>query len=215
MTRLKLLLPVALVLLLGACQSAYYGAMEKFGVHKREILVDRVEAARDSQQETKEEFKSALEKFSAVTGFDGGDLEAQYKTLNAAYEDSAEQAQEVRDRINAVEDVAEALFDEWESELDQYSSANLRRSSQQKLNATKQKYKNLLRSMKRAEAKIEPVLSVFRDQTLFLKHNLNARAIASLKSELSSIKSDVGVLIREMQKSIDASDAFIKSLQDG
>ena len=73
----------------------------------------------------------------------------------------------------------------------------------------------MLQSMKRAEAKIEPVLSVFRDQTLFLKHNLNAQAITSLKSELAGVKTDVSALIKEMQKSIDASDSFIKSLQDG
>ena len=39
----------------GGCQKAYYGTMEKFGVHKRDIMVDRVEEARDSQQEAKEQ----------------------------------------------------------------------------------------------------------------------------------------------------------------
>ena len=212
---IKFNVAVMLMVLLGGCQSAYYSAWEKLGVYKRDILVDRVEDVRDTQQETKEQFQTALEKFTAVTNFDGGDLEKRYKTLNAAYEDSDAKAQEIRKRIDAVEDVAGALFDEWEDELAQYSSASLKRSSQQKLNATRAKYKRLLQSMKRAEAKIEPVLSVFRDQTLFLKHNLNAQAITSLKSELAGVKTDVSALIREMQKSIDASDSFIKSLQDG
>ena len=39
-----LALAAALWLGLTACQTVYYSAMEKVGVHKREILVDRVEA---------------------------------------------------------------------------------------------------------------------------------------------------------------------------
>ena len=57
--------------LVAGCQSMYYKTMEKFGYEKREILVDRVIDARDAQQETKEQFTSALEKFSDVVNFDG------------------------------------------------------------------------------------------------------------------------------------------------
>jgi hypothetical protein len=66
--------------------------------------------------------------------------------------------------------------------------------------------------MKRAEKKIAPVLSAFRDQVLFLKHNLNAQAVASLQGELVSIESDVASLIREMEASINEADSFIQSL---
>ena len=74
---------VALVvaLMLGGCQSMYYGAMEKMGIEKRDILVDRVDSAREAQQEAKDQFGSALEQFIAVTNYSGGDLEKQYKTL--------------------------------------------------------------------------------------------------------------------------------------
>ncbi len=67
---------------LAGCQTAYYKTMEKIGVHKRDIMVDRVEKARDSQEEAKEQFKSALEEFSSVLNFKGGDLEEKYNTLN-------------------------------------------------------------------------------------------------------------------------------------
>ena len=196
------------------CSSVYYNAMEKVGVHKRDILVDRVEKARDSQEETKEQFASALERFSAVVNFEGGDLEDKYQELNAVFEDSEEQAEEVRERIAAVEDVAEALFAEREEELDQYTSSSLRRSSERKLQQTRNHYRQLAAAMQRAEAKIDPVLNVLRDHVLFLKHNLNARAIASLQSELVSIRTDVNRLIKEMEASIKEADAFISALKD-
>jgi len=199
--------------MLSGCQTAYYGTMEKLGIHKRDILSDRVEEARDSQQDAKEQFKSALEQFSALTNFNGGDLEEVYNRLNSEYEESDDAANAVHDRIEAVEDVAEALFDEWQDELGTYSNQNLRRSSERKLRATKQKYGQLLSAMKRAEKKIDPVLSVFHDQVLFLKHNLNAQAIASLKSELRGVQSNVSSLVAAMERSIGEADAFIKTLE--
>ncbi len=194
------------------CQSAYYAALEQFGYHKRDLLVARVKDARDSQAEAKEQFQSALEKFSAVLNFDGGALEDKYKELKSELERSESTASAVHNRIEAVEDVSEALFKEWEAELAQYTSENLRRASARQLNAARQRYTPLIRSMKRAEAKIEPVLSAFRDQVLYLKHNLNARAIASLQGELTSIETDIEALIREMEAAISEADAFIKAI---
>ena len=108
--------------------------------------------------------------------------------------------------------MAGALFDEWEDELDEYTSDSLRKTSQQKLEQTQQLYGKLIGAMERAESKIEPVLKAFRDQVLFLKHNLNAQAIASLQNELTTVENDIEILIREMEKSIDEADAFIREM---
>lgn len=212
---MKIRLPVMLIVvvwMLTGCQQTYYNTMEKFGVHKRDILVDRVEEARDSQVETQEQFKSALERFSEVVNFDGGDLQEQYEALNEEYEKSEEKAQSVSDRIEAVESVAEALFEEWEEELEEYSSSKYRRMKKREMTEARDRYEGLMRAMRKAESKIPPVLTAFKDQVLFLKHSLNAKAVASLKSELVSVRSDVSRLVSEMQKSIDASNAYISSL---
>ena len=201
------------LLLLAGCSSAYYGAMEKIGIHKRDILVDRVEEARDSQMEAKQQFSSALEQFRSVLAFDGGELEKKYNQLNNILEESEDQAENVRKRVDAVENVAEALFDEWEGELDQYSSQSMRSTSEKQLKQTRTQYYKLISAMRKAEAKIDPVLNPLRDQVLFLKHNLNARAISSLQAELGNIETDVSRLIRDMEISIKEADQFISSLK--
>ncbi len=203
---------LCLILLMGGCQTAYYSTMEKFGVHKRDILVDRVEAARNSQEDAKDQFKTALERFSDVLGFEGGDLKLKYDQLNKEFKRSEGKANEVRKRIEAVESVSEALFDEWESELEQYSNQSMRRTSQSNLAKTRKQYKRLIKAMKNAERRIDPVINVFRDHVLFLKHNLNAQAIASLQNELVSVKTNVNRLIREMEASIKVADQFIQSM---
>ncbi|WP_320171377.1 DUF2959 domain-containing protein [Maridesulfovibrio sp.] len=207
-------LAAALVLGICGCQSAYYKTMESFGYHKRDILVSDVEKARESQEEASEQFKSALEKFSALTGFNGGDLQEVYERLNDEYEESAAAAGEVSRRIDAVEKVGNDLFEEWNTELSQYTSKKLRNESRVKLSKTKSRFKRLLAAMRKAEKKIDPVLNVFHDQVLFLKHNLNAQAVASLKSELGGLETDISRLIQDMQKSIDEANAFIKELKN-
>jgi DNA repair exonuclease SbcCD ATPase subunit len=214
MRRSLLLLLLGLFVFAG-CQRAYFSALERIGIEKREVLVDRVEEARDSQNEAKEQFRDALDEFSALVGFDGGDLEAIYERLDRAYERSESRADEVRDRIDAVHDVATALFDEWEGELDQYEDRSLRRESERQLRRTRDRYESLLAAMERAERKMAPVLEAFEDQVLFLKHNLNARAIASLEGTVTEIETDVDQLIRDMEASIAEADAFIEEMQTG
>ena len=186
--------------------------MEKFGVHKRDIMVDRVEEARDSQEDAKEQFQSALEQFTTVLDFKGGKLEDKYKTLQAEYDKSEAKAADVTKRIDAVEDVSEALFDEWENELDQYTNSSLRRDSERKMVQTRRQYEQLIKAMRKAEAKINPVLRAFHDQVLYLKHNLNAQAIASLQSELVTVEDDIADLVQEMEKSIGEANSFIKTM---
>lgn len=202
----------AAVLVLPGCQSAYYSTMEMLGHPKREILVEKVEDARDSQTEVKVQFQSALEKFSQVVNFSGGELEQKYNELKKEYEKSRSKSKNVAKRIADVKNVATALFDEWQKELDQYSSQEYRTKSEQQLNQTRQKCEKLIGAMDRASEKIAPVLVVFKDQVLFLKHNLNAQAVASLQGELATMEADIGALVREMEISIAEADAFIEQM---
>ncbi|MEM9082110.1 MAG: DUF2959 domain-containing protein [Planctomycetota bacterium] len=194
------------------CASAKIAISERFGYAKREQLVDTVQEARDEQEEAKEQFDSALEAFAAVTQFDGGNLESLYSKLNRELKRSESRASDVYGRIDAVKAVGESLFREWEKELDQYASADLRAASEQSFRKTRLRYNELVAAMERAASKMQPVLTAFKDQVLFLKHNLNARAIASLETSLDSLSSDVEALIAEMEASIAEANAFIAEM---
>lgn len=203
----------ALALLAGvSCKTVYYGTMEGLGIHKRDILVDKVGDARDAQASAQEQFEDALTSFGKVVDYDGGNLEKEYNRLNKAYEKSEHEAQKVRDRIDEVESVSKALFKEWDNELDQYSSKELRQASQKQFDETRKQYNAMMATMKKAAASMDPVLTAFGDQVLFLKHNLNSRAIAGIQGEADKIEMQVNDLILEMEKSIAEADAFIKQM---
>lgn len=209
--RLVILLAVTCIIL--GCESMEYGIKEQFGIEKRDIMVARVSDAAAAQEDAKTQFRSALDEFSAVVSTQGGDLEDLYDDLGDALSDSESRATAVTARINEVERVSKALFDEWSDELEEYASAQLRRSSERKLATTQTRYKDLMGSMRRAESRMEPVLIAFRDQVLYLKHNLNAKAVAALESELVTIEKDVARLVSDMEASIRQSMAFIEELE--
>ncbi|MEJ6474909.1 DUF2959 domain-containing protein [Pseudoalteromonas piscicida] len=208
----KLTLSAVLLIMLTGCQSAYYATMEKFGVHKREILVDRVEETKESQEESQKEFQSALERLTTLINFDGGELQEAYDLLNDDYQSSLAAATEVSSNIDKVEDVANALFDEWQDELEQYSSAKLKRESARQLSQTQRQFERLLRSMRGSEAKMQPVLDSLQDNVLYLKHNLNAQAISAIKGEFTGLKRDISALIADMNRSIEDSNKFIAEM---
>ena len=208
---------IAAAVLLGAalagCQSAYYSAWEKLGYAKRDILTSRVESARDSQEEAKEEITDALTAFGKVVSYDGGDLQTQYERLSDQLDASEAAANEVRKRVKDVESVGDALFEEWKSELAEYSSADLRRKSEQQLKSTRSRYDSMLSAMKRAESRLDPALQPMRDQVLFLKHNLNARAVAGLKGEVAKVDAQVDRLVADLNRSIAEANRFIADME--
>ena len=209
----KKIMSIVLVITLSGCSSAYYSAMEKVGIHKRDIMVDRVVDAKESQQEAQAQFKSALEEMTALINFDGGDLETQYNIIQEQYEDSKEAAEHVSSRIEKIEDVSDALFEEWQDEIEEISSSSLKRQSTSKLRETQRRYQSLIKSMRKAESKMAPVLSALKDNSLFLKHNLNAKAVGALQGEMVSIKRDVSALIKDMNSAIEQSQKFIDMLE--
>lgn len=190
----------------------YFRVVEAVGYHKRDLLAGRVEAARDEFSAAKEQFQTALEKFSALTHFEGGELESRYHQLKNELDYSQTRADGVRDRIEAIQVVGDALFEEWREELEQYSNRTLKANSRQQMRLTQQHYTQLLNAMRRVESRTGPVLAAFRDQVLYLKHNLNAQAIAALEDELRLVSLNVSNLILSMDRSIQEADVFMRTL---
>jgi len=214
---MKIVFTICLTLALSACgtvQKAQYSALEKVGIHKRDILVDRIEDTSETQEETKKQFQSAYDELASLISVDDGGLEKKYKRMAKAVEASEDQAKELDDRIKSVNEVANALFDEWQEELNEYQSASLRRTSEANLNSTKQRYATIYKKMQASQQRVEPVLKVLQDNTLYLKHNLNARAVSSISGEVLVIEGKVAALIQQMEASINESKSFIDSMQN-
>lgn len=213
MIRNNLVVAGMAVAMLASCSTVKYNTLEKVGIHKRDILVSNVEDARDAQKDAQEQFKDALERFGSVVSIEETGLKKAYDRLSDEYDDSKDAAEDVSDEIDDVEEVADDLFAEWESEIKEYTDSNLRNNSQNQLRDTRARYKEMLASMQAAERSMEPVLNTFRNNVLFLKHNLNAQAVGSLKGTFENLEGDIENLIEQMNRSIERSNQFIAEMQ--
>jgi len=212
MRRISLVCVFAVTLLLLGCTSTYYKAMQTLGKEKRDILVQRVKDSKKDQERTKEQLKTTMETFQELTGFKGGDLEKSYKKLNGEYERAEGQANKLRDRINSIDKVSDDLFSEWQKEIDQMGNATLKTRSTAMLRDAKEREGAYMKAMRKTEIQMTPVLRAFHDQVLFLKHNLNARAIGSLKGTAASINTDVSSVMKSIDNSMQEADKLIASL---
>lgn len=208
---MRSVLPLAAIVLTG-CTSLYYAGMEKLGKEKRDILVQRVLDGKKDQEKAKEQLKTTLEAFQQLTGFDGGNLEKTYKKLNGSLEDAQSRAKDLTDRVASIDKVAGDLFAEWEKEIGEMKNGELRNKSRRILRDTKLRHQQYMQKMRATEKKIAPVLQAFHDQVTFLKHNLNAKAIGSLKNTSAKLDTDVAALITDIESSIAEADSFIQSL---
>ena len=203
---------MALALIAG-CSSAQYAALEKVGIHKRDLLVDNVEDARDSQAETREQLVTAYEELTALISFDGGELEARYKRLSKEVERSQDSIDELDGHLEDIDRVSRDLFKEWEAELDLYNNASLRADQSRKLSLSRKQFATMRDRMQRARDRVDPVMAVLNDNVLYLKHSLNAQALDALRGQATLLEGQVDALIRDMQAAIDEADAFIANMR--
>jgi hypothetical protein len=207
---------VAITLLVAGqsgCSKAYYSTMEVFGKEKRDILTSRVKDAQEGQEEAKEQFESALDRFSKIVNAPDSDLRKAYDRAKSDYDRSESRANAVHEKVADVESVGRDLFNEWERELKDYSNEDLRSRSRRQMGDTRRRFDQMLASMKQVERSMDPVLGTFRDTVLMLKHTLNAEAVASLRGTVADLEREVQSLIKDMERSIAESDKFIQEMQ--
>ena len=210
--RAYLPLCLALILALTGCKTTYYKAMRTLGKEKRDILVSRILDAKKDQQQAKQQLQTTMESFQQLTGFKGGSLEKAYKRLNSDYEKADDQAKKLHDRIDSIDKVSQDLFKEWQGEISEMDNRKLKTQSSAMLRDARIRQASYLKAMRKTEDQMTPVLHAFRDPVLFLKHNLNARAIGSLKNTSASIQDDVAVVLASIDGSMKEADNLIASL---
>lgn len=199
--------------ILTSCSSTYYAVWEKLGFEKRDLLHSAIENARDDQLETVEEFRDALEALRANFNIENTKLQEFYERLRNEYEDAQSQADALRRRIDDMDRLATDLFSEWKLEAESIKTSSLRHQSLEQRGQTLQRYRRLHAAMMRSSQEMNPVLQQLKDYVLFLKHNLNAQAVGSLRGEARNISKDMEKLTERMSYSINEINSFLKHLE--
>lgn len=201
------------VMILAGCSQTYYGTMETFGKHKRQLVTDHVLNVRDAQSSVSQKFTVALEQFQVSSTLRGVMLEEKYKELQNLYAACDSSTGKLESEIDKLNNVLDAMFEEWQGELEGYSDPQLRRASEDRLNRTMARYDKLVMGFERGTENIYPALKAYKDQLLFVKHNLNAQADGSVKQEFGKFQSQITSLLRQLDASMAECDSFIALIQ--
>jgi hypothetical protein len=189
--------------MLGSCQAMYFTTMEKLGVEKREILLDRLEEAHDKLQIAQVRFDGSLSAFREIVGGEEGNLQQNYDRYSDSYDKSEDAAADFYDTVASVQVVAGLMFDEWKRDSGEILDNNLRRASRENYTKATARYERTLRAFRRVEARMDPVLTTFRDHVLYLKLNLHPQALSTLRDNEKDVVDDLqelGQLIKNALK---------------
>ena len=205
---------VLLFLLLTGCKSFYYDALEHTGIHKRDLLMQRIEKVRDAQMAAQKQFETTLLEYRSVVLFQSGDLSKRQTQLEEDYRAAQLRARNVRYHLQGVDSVADDLFSEWKSELKDYRTAELRRAAEADYDRTRQQYATLREQLNETEARLQPLLDLLGDQMLSLRHSLNARTLTQSPDAYTQLEQDMKRLSEEMTRANNQADMFIRRLRE-
>ncbi|MEO8601876.1 MAG: DUF2959 family protein [bacterium] len=197
---------------LAGCSTVYYAAMEQLGWEPRDVLVSRVETARDALAEAKTRFLDALGAARAVQQATGRDAAAAQKQLRDAYAYANARAQTVRRRLAAVQSAAGELFTEWRDDVATTKDAAARARTQQLHDSAEARYQHLLTSMQSAADAMPPVLDALRDQVALHTATGSAPAANVAADGLAALERAVARSVDDFEQAIAEADVFIKQL---
>lgn len=198
--------------LLVGCSSLYYATWEQLGKEKRDLLRDNVVTARHEQKEAGRQFRDALTQLQQSYRTTPTQLQERYEQLKEQHRKLTNRYDQLDTRIGKLEKIASDLFQEWREEADIMGNRAFREQSLDKLAETRERYSAMRMALVRTQDRCRPVLKKLYDYVLFLKHNLNARAIGDLQGEADDVIDGLTELIDEMNQSIAETDAFIDTL---
>jgi DNA-binding transcriptional regulator YbjK len=202
-----------LALLCTSCSTVYYNFWEFLGQEKRELLQSELENITEDQSDAKDEFADTLSKIRSEYSYKEGKLEKTYDELSTDYNSLNDNAKSLSKRIEKAQEIASDLFSEWKSEAKKITNTKFRKDSLSKRVITMTKFKLTVKAIKNVESKMKKVLVKLNDRVLFLKHNLNAKAIGKVKIELMNIEGDIIALIKQINESNEQANSFIKDIK--
>jgi chromosome segregation ATPase len=201
-----------LVILSTSCSTVYYNFWEFLGQEKRELLQTELENITEDQSDVKEDFQDTLTKIRSEYSYKEGSLEKTYDELSGDYKSLNSQAENLSKRIVKAQDIASDLFQEWKEEAWKITNIEFRKESLKKRVSTMTKFKVTVKAIKAVESNMQRVLTKLNDRVLYLKHNLNAKAIGKIKIELKNIEGEIVALIKQINRSNDQANSFIKEM---
>jgi len=166
----------------------------------QQALVDSVRSAAVETEESQEDYGSALNLFQRLTAPQAVEIETLNEDFDEALEECQQRADDLAERLESVRTEADTLFQSWTQDLEHFSGDALRKKSEAMMVETQARAQRVITSLESVRASMTPVLLKLQDYSLFFRHNLNARAIATLEDTYKGFDSEFTALNQELEQ---------------
>jgi len=157
------------------------------GVNQTETLIKKGEQTVKAVTEAKQQLETTLANYNTIVDGKAADPKASYKDLGKAVKESEDRVANVSKQREEMDVEAAKLFASWKANMDVIGSPELKKKSQDRLEATQGRYGKIATAGKDARAEYDAFLGGLKDQITFLGHDLNPAALASLKPDAAKL----------------------------
>jgi septal ring factor EnvC (AmiA/AmiB activator) len=181
------------------------------GVNQTETLIKKGEQTVKAVTEARQQLEKTLANYNTIVDGKAADPKASYKDLGKAVKDTEDRVADVTKRKEEMDAEAGKLFESWKASADGISSPDLKKKSQERLEATQARYGKIATAGKDARGEYDAFLKGLKDQITFLGHDLNPAALASLKPDAAKLNDRA----KKMFEKIDGASAAANASIDG
>jgi hypothetical protein len=203
-------LSVAIALGLGLAPSA---GTQNEGHERADEHIEKIERASEEMKDVRKHLNEAFEAYHKTLREGTDERRSSYKDLVKALERCEEETKELRKRHREMDEQAEEYFKKWKNSVKDIKNADLERRSEERLEATRRRYREVSMRWKTMGEDYEPVLAELRDQVVYLGHDLNEDAVLSLKEDAAELEELARALFRSMEGFGSTADEYIGGLE--
>ena len=193
--------------------AATAGAQSDEGVKQVERLVKASGNTVKAIADTKVQLMKTMEVYNSLFADDADNRKKIYNNIQKEMENTEKRRGKIVEEAAKMNAEADALFKDWTNSTAAIESPDLRKRSEERLNATKASYAEIGTAAQKAGDMYGPFMKALQDQITFLGHDLNPDAVASLKPDAAKLNERADQLIRSIDDTIATSNKNIGALR--
>jgi hypothetical protein len=187
-------------------------AAQDEGVKQIQELIKTAKAEVQSIDTAKLQLQKTMDAYNAVMAPEVKDRRDAYKQLQKEMANTDKRRADVSTRSTKMNAEADKLFKSWEESTARIQSPDLRKRSEDRLKKTQDRFAELRQTGQNASSQYESFMKTMQDQVVYLGHDLNPGAVASLKPDADKLNTRAQDLYAVIDKITTAANTNISKL---
>jgi hypothetical protein len=140
-----------------------------------------------------------------------GDAAPAFAEFMESAESCEKQGIVLKKSVEPMTRAADQLFLRWTKDLESFGNTRMRQRSQSRLDETRTRYQSILGATQAAQIALDSYNKDLRDHALFLRHDLNATSVESIRADVRLLNEQIQELDKRFDATTAAARAYVES----